>query len=172
MRHAPLCAILRSTTLTLIFMSILRSIRRWRDLDRRQRAWLVTFVAMLPLLRLSLRTQGFARTRAYVERWTRQAGQRQPARDDVLAADDLARLALIAGRRGVTEVTCLPQALAVYGTIRRRGLAPQLRIGVRKVDGNFEAHAWVELAGIALAQPSLNHRPLPLPHAAGTSSQT
>jgi hypothetical protein len=144
-------------------MSISHALRRWRDLDGRQRAWLVVFVAVLPVIRLSLRTRGYTRTRATVERWTRNAGIRKPSRRDLQSAEDLARLAQIAGRRGVTVATCLPQALAVYAAIRRRGLAPALQIGVRKQDDRFEAHAWVELAGIPLAQPGLDHTPLPLP---------
>jgi hypothetical protein len=152
-----------SRTATNCPMSISHAIRRWRDLDGRQRAWLVVFVAVLPLLRLSLRTRGYTRTRATVERWTSAAGTRQPSRRDLQSAEDLARLAQIAGRRGVTVATCLPQALAVYAAIRRRGLAPALQIGVRKQDDRFEAHAWVELAGVPLAQPGLDHTPLPLP---------
>lgn len=151
------------TILIPITMSILHVIRRWRELKGRQQAWLAVFVVVLPLVRLSLRTRGYARTRAWVERWSAKAHQRLPSRLDVHAADELARLAGIAGHRGVIAATCLPQALAVYGAIRRRGLAPSLQIGVRKLEGNFEAHAWVELAGIALAQPDLDHKPLPLP---------
>ena len=89
--------------------------------------------------------------------------RRAPSKRDVIAANDLAQLAQIAGRRGFGRATCLPQALAVYGAIRRRGLTPVIQIGVRKHNGSFEAHAWVELAGIALAQNDLNHTPLPLP---------
>jgi hypothetical protein len=144
-------------------MPISHLIRRWGDLNGRQRAWLAFFAAALPLLRLSLRTRGYSDTREWVERWTASGGQRQPSRADVQGANDLARLAQIAGRRGVVAASCLPQALAVYGALRRRGLAPELRIGVRKQDGRFEAHAWVELAGIALSQPNLDHTPLALP---------
>lgn len=144
-------------------MSISRSIRRWQELDQRQRVWLAVFVAMLPLLQLSLRIRGFERTRALIERLTERAGQRQPSRRDLFAANDLAWLAQIAGRRGLLAATCLPQALAVYGAIRRRGLDPVLQIGVRKQQGRFEAHAWVELASLPLAQPVLDHMPLRLP---------
>jgi hypothetical protein len=34
--------------------------------------------------------------------------------------------------------------------LRRRGIAGDLRIGVRKEAGRFEAHAWVELGGRVL----------------------
>lgn len=157
--------ILRNHTEYSLTMWDSRSIRRWRELDQRQRGWLAVFVAMLPLVRLSLRIRGFERTRALIERLTKRANQRQPSRRDLISADNLARLAQIAGRRGVLVAKCLPQALAVYGAIRRRGLDPVLQIGVRKKEGSFEAHAWVELAGFPLAQPSLDHKPILLPKA-------
>lgn len=150
------------TVLMPITVSILQAIRNWRALGRRQRVWLVMFVGILPLVRLSLRTRGFARTLSWVDRCTVQAGARLPSQHDLLAANELALLAQVAGRRGVAKVNCLPQALAVYGAIRRRGLAPSLRIGVRKTGATFEAHAWVELGGHPLAQPELDYKPMPL----------
>jgi hypothetical protein len=48
------------------------------------------------------------------------------------------------------SATCLVQALAADAILRRRGLAPELHIGVR-ADANsarrIEAHAWVECNG-------------------------
>jgi hypothetical protein len=34
--------------------------------------------------------------------------------------------------------------------LRREGIAGDLRIGARKVDGKLDAHAWVELNGRAI----------------------
>ena len=54
-------------------------------------------------------------------------------------------------------------SLRVFGLVRtgkllRRGFAPELKIGVRKQDGAFDAHAWVELQGVALGQSELVHQ--------------
>jgi hypothetical protein len=46
--------------------------------------------------------------------------------------------------------TCLHRALTLWWLLRRQGVASELRIGVRKEQGRFEAHAWVERAGVAL----------------------
>jgi hypothetical protein len=143
-------------------MPLPNAIERFRRLDLRQRAWLIVFLGALPAVKLSLRYQGYARTRALVERWTRSENTRKPSRKDVIAADQLARVAQIAGRRGVVKATCLPQALMVYAAVRRRGLEPTFQIGVRKADSKFEAHAWIELAGHPLAQPDIDHVRLPL----------
>lgn len=146
-------------------MPLLNALERFRQLDRRQRIWLIVFLGTLPLLKASLQLRGYVRTREMVERWTEPAAKRRPSRTDVIAAEQLARIAQIAGRRGLVKATCLPQALAVYGAIRRRGLEPVFHIGVRKTEAKFEAHAWVELAEHPLAQPALDHRRLPLPNA-------
>jgi hypothetical protein len=142
---------------------VIAALRRFLDLDWRQRRLLMAFLVALPVLRLALRTFGYTRTRAAIERWTARHPKRTPSQRDLEGAESLAELAKIAGRRAPLTATCLPQALAVHALLRRRGLDPSLRIGVRKSGDRFEAHAWVELEGRALAQPALDHRPLPIP---------
>lgn len=44
------------------------------------------------------------------------------------------------------RMICLEQSLALYFLLRRRGFAPNLRIGVQPLP--FQAHAWVELDGV------------------------
>jgi hypothetical protein len=60
------------------------------------------------------------------------------------------RWAITAVAARFPSATCLVQALAADAILRRRGLACELRIGVR-VRGNtgvpLEAHAWVECDG-------------------------
>lgn len=137
--------------------------RRFVTLDWRERRLLLVLLLALPVLRVALARLGYTRTRAAIERWTDRYPKRTPSRRDMETAESLAELAKIAGRRAPLAATCLPQALAVHAVLRRRGLDPELRIGVRKADERFEAHAWVELAGWPLAQPGLDHQPLPIP---------
>lgn len=122
----------------------------------------MALLVALPILRVALRSVGYTRTRNAIARWTARHPKRAPSRRDMETAESLAELAKIAGRRAPLAATCLPQALAVHAVLRRRGLDPELRIGVRKADERFEAHAWVELAGSPLAQPGLDHQPLPI----------
>ncbi|MEM9302585.1 MAG: lasso peptide biosynthesis B2 protein [Pseudomonadota bacterium] len=42
---------------------------------------------------------------------------------------------------------CLTRSLALCRWARRRGFAPQLVIGTDRQDGDFMAHAWVQVAG-------------------------
>jgi hypothetical protein len=43
--------------------------------------------------------------------------------------------------------TCLPQSLSLWWLLRRRGLEPDFRLGVRHSKDEFQAHAWVEYEG-------------------------
>lgn len=127
-------------------------VARWRALTARDRLRLLAFVALLPIIDLSLRLLGLARTQRLL-RVERETATNQPTPADALAdGETLARLAAIAGRRGLYANTCLRQALAVQWWLQRRGLPAQLRVGGSVVQGSLRAHAWVELDGHALAQ--------------------
>jgi len=40
--------------------------------------------------------------------------------------------------------------LTLWWLLGRQGIASELRIGVRKEQGRFEAHSWVEYEGVTL----------------------
>jgi hypothetical protein len=64
----------------------------------------------------------------------------------------------------VPQATCLTRALAVQLLLAREGYASTLRIGVaRQEQGEFAAHAWVEIGGCALVggRGAHGYRPLP-----------
>lgn len=115
----------------------------------------------LPAMDAALRLFGYVKTRRWLERRSAGSDVRMATPGDLDAAENLARLAAIAGRRGPIAATCLRQSLLVYWLLRRRGLAPELKIGVRKQDAVVDAHAWVELEGRALAPADITHRPFP-----------
>jgi hypothetical protein len=74
-----------------------------------------------------------------------------PVAGDALGeAARLWRLADAVARRAPRRPTCLAQALAVGWLLRRRGIATTLRFGVRRQEGVFAAHAWLECAGQAI----------------------
>lgn len=52
------------------------------------------------------------------------------------------------------QPTCLVRALALERLLRRRGFeGAEVRIGVRRQDGGFSAHAWVECGGEIVGDP-------------------
>lgn len=134
-----------------------RSLARWRALTGQQKAQLVLLVVALPATGALIRLVGFQKAARVCARVAGQAPLRPSAAGDLPQAEAFAQLAAIAGRRGPVTTTCLRQALVVRAWLRRRGLNAQLRLGVRKSNGVMDAHAWVELDGVPLAQANLDH---------------
>lgn len=107
---------------------------------------------LLPATGAALRLIGFKRTRDLLSRLA-------PSRNAQLSADGMAkgeqaqriaRLVAIAANHGLYRATCLRQSLALWWLLRRRGVAAELRLGVRKDQGELQAHAWIEHNGQAL----------------------
>ncbi len=135
-----------------------RHLARWWALPARERWLFPLLLLMLPLVSLGLSLLGYRRMLALVERVGHRR-QRHPATTQELeAARRLAGLLAIAGRRGL-PATCLRQALLLHLLLRRRGLAPQLLLGLRREDGQPAMHAWVELDGTSFDPPPLEHAP-------------
>lgn len=122
--------------------------RRYHALPPVERALARRLAALLPLIDLSLRLFGFQRTWGWLARRAPVPGEAWVV--DAITADRLAWLARAIGARSPWPTTCLRQALALWWLLRRRGHAAQLKIGVIRRDSPFQAHAWVELDGVAL----------------------
>lgn len=133
-----------------------RMLGRWNSLSAEERSWLLRATCALPLLKISLALRGYNATVRRIEQ-PRSAASRTVGRTDLERAERLARIAEIAGRRGISASTCLPQALWIYRMLRSWGLRPVLRLGVRRQPGTMQAHAWVELDGNPLGVGSLGH---------------
>lgn len=136
-----------------------RLLAAWLALTHRDRWSLLVLATGLPIVAGTLRVRGLGRTRLWLERLSESGSVHAASSDDLQAAQRLAQLAAIAGRRGAITATCLRQSLLVYALLRRRGLAPELKLGVRKQGDALDAHAWVELQGVALGQATLAHAP-------------
>lgn len=110
-------------------------------------------VLLLPLTGAALRLFGYQGTRDRLARLSRPSGSAIPTEPCAApgeTAGRIARLVGIAANHGPYRATCLRQSLALWWLLRRRGVAAELRIGVRKEEGELLAHAWVECGGQAL----------------------
>ena len=102
------------------------------------------------MVAIGLRLFGYRRVRDAVGGRHRHAtGQ------DLAQARAAARLVRAAAAAAWTlpRPSCLTRSLVLERMLRRSGLAAELRIGVERSNGNFAAHAWVEHACVALAEP-------------------
>ena len=117
---------------------------KFRALSQAHQRIVLNAAFLLPFLWIGLHFIGLRRLQAWL--------QHTPARSDMqLSLDDvvaIGNLVNIAGRHAPCPVTCLTRSLLLDWTLRRRGVASQLRIGVRLSQGELDAHAWVEVAGV------------------------
>jgi len=122
-------------------------------------------LVLLPVIDVSLRIRGYARTRTSILAWSGRQRSRLAADAVDAFATTVAQAVSIAGRRSIWPTTCLRQALLVEALLARRGIASELRIGVRNLaTTGFGAHAWVERDGRVLIggdDAASQHLPLP-----------
>jgi hypothetical protein len=64
-------------------------------------------------------------------------------------ATAMSRLVDVAARHTVRN-TCLHRSLALWWLLGRCGVRSQIRIGTRRQQRRFEAHAWVEIGGVVI----------------------
>ena len=122
----------------------------WR-LSWAERGWLAQAWLMLHGVALALRWASFQRVYGLLERWPAGTG-RTPDDEELILARVAAIVRLVQGAAAwsLHRPTCLHRSLTLWWLLRRQSIASELRIGVRKEQGRFEAHAWVERAGVAL----------------------
>jgi hypothetical protein len=122
----------------------------WR-LSWAERGWLMQAWLMLHGVALALRLASFQRLYTVLERWSSGVGRALDDEERILArAQTTVLLVQGAAAWSLFRPTCLHRSLTLWWCLRRQGIASELRIGVRKEQGRFEAHAWVEREGVAL----------------------
>ncbi len=132
---------------------------RFHALSRPERRTLLAAMAWLPLFWLGLRLPGPRRFKAWLQR-------EDPPIESSLSLDEIIRIGTlvnIAALYAPFPATCLTRSLLLGWMLRRRGVASQLRIGVRLTQGALDAHAWVEYAGIPINdRPDVGEQFVPL----------
>ena len=113
-------------------------------------------VLLLPLISVSLRLRGFAKTRAWLQKHfaTPQLSKELYS----ICPKVTARMVRAASRYGLSHPTCLQESLALWCILGRQGVPCELRVGVRKHTDKFEAHAWVEHYGVPLNESDGLHQ--------------
>ncbi len=104
---------------------------------------------LLPCCRLALRVLGYRRLTGLLSRISRAPRNNKPAPSEALVTAHR-RAVERASRYLPGQATCLHRSLLLWWTLRRAGLDCQLRIGVRKEEGELAAHAWLEHRGRAI----------------------
>lgn len=128
-------------------MLTLRELSRFGNLTAFERGTLFRALLLLPAIGLGLRVLGFSKVQAMLSP-CRADGSCEPKPNSALKiALTAASMVSIAARRGLYRANCLPTSLVLAHLLRKQGIAADLRVGVRKVAGALQAHAWVEHYG-------------------------
>ncbi len=109
---------------------------------------LILALAILPVVALLLRCVGLRRSQRLLGAISERPTYRIISRD--ISARRYAKLVDIASRRGLFTANCLQRSLALWFLLKQEGINCCLRIGTRKVNDMFEAHAWVEVDGFVI----------------------
>lgn len=102
---------------------------------------------MLPVIALLLKAVGFRRLQRVLV-WLSPA--KSASVESINEPRRVAEIVDSAARNGLFGANCLTRSLTLWWLLRRQGIASELRFGVRKVDGEFQAHAWLEHCGQVL----------------------
>jgi hypothetical protein len=107
---------------------------------------LLLMIALAWLVRtmVELRLFGFAR----VSRGAAPLGQADPKQ--LAVGRRYARYLELVSRPRFMRAHCLQRSLALQRWLHARGVASELRIGVRPYQGTIMAHAWIEMRGVVL----------------------
>jgi len=133
-------------------------LRRFSALPGPARLLFLRTAVLLLLVSLSLRWRGFSKTRASLQKRLPKDGSAPPrAAPDSGQIEWTVRMVRAASRCALFRVTCLQESLALWWLLARQGLLCEVRVGVRTHADKFEAHAWVEHAGVALNEPEALH---------------
>ncbi|MDJ0925947.1 MAG: lasso peptide biosynthesis B2 protein [Acidimicrobiia bacterium] len=130
--------------------SVSAAFNRLRRMNWSQRRALLFALVALPLATLSLRVLGLKRTMGVVPP-TRSGKSLGSSEDQFNDARRLAYLVGLAARRGIGRPNCLSRSVVLWSLLRRRGLAGEIRLGVRGGNGTTPLfHAWVEYDGAVI----------------------
>lgn len=130
-------------------------LEKWRRFRRRppeDRALILQAAVLLPLTQIGLRRFGFQRWKELIEKFSlaSRPPQNLPADLQRESTSRAVRAVRSAELHGLTKPNCLERSMTLWWVLRRDGIEGELHIGARKADGQFEAHAWVELGGQVL----------------------
>lgn len=120
-----------------------RGFRRWRQLQPSLRRDALVAAALLTLFWVALRIPGLP-----VLRRVGASAKQAANSSDAERARAIAHVVNATAMRTFGPGQCLTRSLALQWMLRGRGIASQLRIGVRRSGAGLSAHAWVECAGV------------------------
>jgi transglutaminase superfamily protein len=128
----------------------LDTLHRFLRLGREEKRIVLPAATGLACTRVGLAIFGFRRWQKFLE-WHAgpKAGRATRAEQGIESARRIAKLQAAVERHFFFRPQCLEHSLVLRWMLQRHGIAANLRFGARKEEARFEAHAWVEVGGVA-----------------------
>jgi hypothetical protein len=104
----------------------------------------------LPVAALGVRVFGLRRWMQTLERAARRSGFAGQHGAELQRARETERVVAIASRHAPYRGNCLSRSLTLWWLLLGQGIQTDLRIGVTRPLGRFEAHAWIEYQGVVI----------------------
>jgi hypothetical protein len=140
-----------------MLQTIIRKWRRFSNLTGFERSIAIEAAVGLTATRGGLRVVGFRRWKAVLSRLAPS-----PEEHDIapLVGDSVKivlKMESAVARNLLFRPNCLERSLALWWLLRGRSIVTEVRVGARKREQIFEAHAWVEYGGTVLNDPDETH---------------
>jgi hypothetical protein len=134
--------------------------RRYRNLSQEDRGLVLRGMVLLSLTVLGLRTMSFRRCKELICQFSLTAPfpRQIPAVPQTEERMKLVSAMNAVERNGPWQPNCLERSLALWWLFQLNAVEGELRIGGRKDQGRFEAHAWVECDGQVLNDTTDVHK--------------
>lgn len=123
---------------------MMSKVRRFVQLDRGRQTLVVQALVLLPVVRLSLKLFELKRTQGTVILLLPNVGRSMPEDQRHAIVTTTTQEVARAVRHCQPWANCLKWSLVLWTLLRSQGIDSELRIGVRREAGQFQAHAWVE----------------------------
>lgn len=126
------------------------NLNKFRLLSWYDRKLLLQSFLLLPLIHCGLEVFGYYRLRSAMEKIAplEKAESLYDHGDDQLRrAKAIVRIVLIASNYGLYRASCLRSSMLVWWLTRKEGIQSRICFGIRMIDRQLEAHAWVECDG-------------------------
>ena len=125
---------------------LLRKTKLWMATSPQARSQFIQAYSLLLLITLALQWRGLRWTQTHLAQRIPSVQAQHPTPESIASIIHTVRLAV----RYSPWSNCLRKSLVLWYLLRCRGLNSELRIGMRRQDGVFQAHAWIEHQGQVL----------------------
>ena len=131
---------------------LMTSLNKLGQLSPDDRRLLFQAVLLLPIIHIALYFLGYYRLHRFAEKLVPLKRIDTPrAETEILQqAREIARIVSIAAQHGFFRASCLRRSLLVWWFLRKQGIQSNICFGVRMIDHQLEAHAWVEHNGVVV----------------------